>query len=186
MHKIAKLNLQITTKLHKDFQWFCQFSRTIRFATSDWLSRGIMWKRRQIKCRAIRNYTWVWLKWPKMWIKRLHAKIHNIITIYIHYRTIYFKTITCIILIIVISSIFACKTHTVFNDFVDYCVTGKRNRTGARALWNGRIMQYRLFVYLLFLGLDSNLDVKLSLQHLEGRYICLDNWEVSIWLYTGA
>ena len=25
------------------------------------------------------------------------------------------------------------KTHSVFIDFVDYCVTGKRNRTGARA-----------------------------------------------------
>ena len=24
--------------------------------------------------------------------------------------------------------------------FVDYCVTGKRNRTGALVLWNGRIL----------------------------------------------
>ena len=69
-----------------------------------------------------------------MWIKRLHAKIHNMITIYIHYRTIYFKPITFIILIIVISNVFVCNTHSVFNDFVDYCVTGKRNRTGAHAL----------------------------------------------------
>ena len=60
--------------------------------------------------------------------------MHNKITICIHYRTIYFKTITCIILIIAISNVFACKTHGVFNDFVDYCVTGKRNRTGAHAL----------------------------------------------------
>ena len=37
------------------------------------------------------NYTWVCFKWPKMWIKRLHVKIHNIITIYIYYKTIYFK-----------------------------------------------------------------------------------------------
>ena len=113
-----------------------QFSRfIIRCATSNWLRRGqnahcIMGKCRQIKCRAIRNYTWVCFKWPKMWIKRLHAKIHNIITIYIHYRTTYFKTITCIIPIIVISNAFACKTHSVFNDFVDYRVTGKRNRGG--------------------------------------------------------
>ena len=117
-----------------------QFSRfTIRCATSDWLRRGqnahcIMGKCRQIKCRVIQNYTWVCFKWPKMWINRLHAKMHNIIPVYIHYRTIYFKTITCIILIIVISNVFACKTHSVFNDFVDYCVTGKRNRTGACAL----------------------------------------------------
>ena len=117
-----------------------QFSHfTIRCATSDWLRRGqnahcIMGKCWQIKCHAIRNYTWVCFKWPKMWIKRLHAKIHNIITIYICYRTIYFKTITCIILIIVISNVYACKTHSVFNDFVDYCVTGKRNRTEVRAL----------------------------------------------------
>ena len=78
----------------------CQFSRfTIRCATSDWLRRGqnahcIMGKCRQIKCRAIRNYTWLCFKWPIMWIKRLHAKIHNIITVYIHYWTIYLKTIT--------------------------------------------------------------------------------------------
>ena len=112
---------------------FCRF--TIRCATSDWLRRGqnahcIMGKCRQVKCRAIRNYTWVCFKWPKMWIKRLHAKMHNTIIIYIYYRTIYFKTITCIILIIVISNVFACKTHNVFIDFVDYCVTGKRQPQG--------------------------------------------------------
>ena len=38
------------------------------------------------------------------------------------------------ILIIVISNVFACKAHSVFNDFVDYCVTDRRNRAGARAL----------------------------------------------------
>ena len=70
----------------------------------------------------------------KMWIKRLHTEIHNIITIYIHYKSIYFKTITCIILGLVNSNVFACKTNSAFNDFVDSCVTGKRNRTGARAL----------------------------------------------------
>ena len=70
----------------------------------------------------------------KMWIKRLHTEIHNIITIYIHYKSIHFKIITCIILGLVNSNVFACKTNSVFNDFVDSCVTGKRNRTGARAL----------------------------------------------------
>ena len=35
---------------------------------------------------------------------------------------------------LVISNVFACKTNSVFNDFVDFCVTGKRNRTGAHAL----------------------------------------------------
>ena len=70
----------------------------------------------------------------KMWTKRFHIEIHNIITIYIYYRSIFFKIITCIILGLVISNVFACKTNSVFNDFVDSCVTGKRNRTGARAL----------------------------------------------------
>ena len=70
----------------------------------------------------------------KMWIKRLHTEIHNIITIYIHYKSIYLKIINCIILGLVNSNVFACKTYSVFNDFVDSCVTGKHNRTGARAL----------------------------------------------------
>ena len=70
----------------------------------------------------------------KMWIKRLHTEIHNIMTIYIHYKSIYFKIITCIILGLVNSNVFACKTNSAFNDFVDSCVTGKHNRTGARAL----------------------------------------------------
>ena len=70
----------------------------------------------------------------KMWIKLLHTEIHNIITIYIHYKSIYFKIITCIILGLVNSNVFACKTNSAFNDFVDSCVTGKCNRTGARAL----------------------------------------------------
>ena len=70
----------------------------------------------------------------KMWIKRLHTEIHNIITIYIHYKSIYFKIITCIILGLVNSNVFACKTNSAFNDFVDSRVTGERNRTGARAL----------------------------------------------------
>ena len=69
-----------------------------------------------------------------MWIKRLHIKIQNIIPINIHYKSIYLKIITCIILGLVNSNVFACKTNSVFNDFVDSCVTGKRNRTGARAL----------------------------------------------------
>ena len=34
---------------------------------------------------------YVCFKWQKMWIKWLHAKIHNIITIYIYYRTNYFN-----------------------------------------------------------------------------------------------
>ena len=78
-----------------------------------------------------------------MWIKRLHTEIHNIITIYIHHvhkRSIYFKIITCIILGLVISNVFACKTNSVFSDFVDSSVTDKRNRTGARVLYNGRIL----------------------------------------------
>ena len=70
----------------------------------------------------------------KMWIKRLHTEIHIIITIYIHHKSIYFKIITCIILGLVNSNVFACKTNGAFNDFVDSCVTGKHNRTGARAL----------------------------------------------------
>ena len=109
-----------------------------------------MGKCRQIKCRAIRNYTWVYFKWPKMWIKRLYAKIHNIIIIYIHYRTIYFKTITCIVLIIVISNVFACKTHNVFNDFVDFCATGKRNRTGRALCKTGELWYAISFVLWSF------------------------------------
>ena len=70
----------------------------------------------------------------KMWIKRLHTEIHIIITIYIHYKSIYFKIITCIILGLVNLNVFSCKTISAFNDFVDSCVTGKHNRTGARAL----------------------------------------------------
>ena len=70
----------------------------------------------------------------KMWIKRLHTEIYIIITIYIHYKSIYFKIITCIVLGLVNSNVFACKTNSAFNDFVDSCVTGKHNRTGARAL----------------------------------------------------
>ena len=70
----------------------------------------------------------------KMWIKRLHTEIHSVITIYIHYKSIYRKIITCIIFGLVNSNVFACQTNSVFNDFVDSCVTGKPNRTGARAL----------------------------------------------------
>ena len=58
----------------------------------------------------------------KMWIKRLHTEIHNIITIYIHHKFIYFKIITCMILGLVNSNVFACKTNSAFNDFVDSCV----------------------------------------------------------------
>ena len=57
----------------------------------------------------------------KMWIKRLHTEIYIIITIYIHYKSIYFKIITCIILGLVNSNVFACKTNSAFNDFVDSC-----------------------------------------------------------------
>ena len=32
------------------------------------------------------------------------------------------------------SNVFVCKTNSAFNDFVDSCLTGKHNRTGARAL----------------------------------------------------
>ena len=69
-----------------------------------------------------------------MWIKRLRTEINNIMTNYIHNRSIYFKKITCIIHGLVISIVFACKTNSAFSDFVDSCVTGKRNRTGARVL----------------------------------------------------
>ena len=88
-----------------------------------------------IKCRARYEITHEYVSNDlKMWIKRLHTEIHNIMTIYIHYKSIYFKIITCIILGLVNSNVFACKTNSAFNDFVDFCVTGKRNRTGARAL----------------------------------------------------
>ena len=66
-----------------------------------------------------------------MRIKRFHTEIHNIITIYIRNRYINIKIITCIILGLVISNVFACKTNSVFSDFVNSCVTGKHNRTGA-------------------------------------------------------
>ena len=120
---------------------------TIRRATSDWLRRGqnshcIIGKCRQthaakyeITLEHISNDL-------KMWIKRFQTEIHNKITIYIHNRSIYFKIITCIILGLVCSSHFeclACETNSVFSDFVLFCVTGKRNRTGAPVLWNGRI-----------------------------------------------
>ena len=38
------------------------------------------------------------------------------------------------ILGLVISNVFACKTNSVFSDFVDSCVTDKRTRKGARVL----------------------------------------------------
>ena len=85
--------------------------------------------------RKIRNNTWACFKWPKNVDKTTsHWNTQYIITIYIHYKSIYFKIITCIILGLVNSNVFACKTNSAFNDFVDSCVTGKRNRTGARAL----------------------------------------------------
>ena len=74
-----------------------------------------------------------------MWIKQLHTVIHNITTINIHNGSIYFKIITCIILDTVISDVFACKTNSVFSDFVDSFVTGKRNHTGVHVLLNRRI-----------------------------------------------
>ena len=87
------------------------------------------------KCRARYEITHEHVSYDlKMWIKRLHTEIHIIITIYIHYKSIYFKIITCIILGLVNSNVFACKTNSAFNDFVDSCVTGKHNRMGARAL----------------------------------------------------
>ena len=55
----------------------------------------------------------------KMFVKRLHTEIHNMITVYIHNRAIYFRIITCIILGLVISNDFACKNNSVFSDFVD-------------------------------------------------------------------
>ena len=64
----------------------------------------------------------------KIWIKQFHTKIHNTITIYIHYRSIYVKIITCIIRALVISNVIACKINSVFNDFVDSCVTGKAGK----------------------------------------------------------
>ena len=61
------------------------------------------------------------------------------ITIYIHNRSVYFKIITCIILGLVISNVFECKTNSVFNDFVDSSVTGKCNHKGARVLQRGEL-----------------------------------------------
>ena len=84
------------------------------------------------KCRAIRNYTRACSNGLKMWIKRLHTEIpqynNNLHSLEIYF---YFKIITCIILGLVISNVFACKTNSIFNDFVDSCVTGKCNRAGA-------------------------------------------------------
>ena len=48
-----------------------------------------------------------------MLLQQLCTEIHNIITIYIHYRSIYFKIIICIILVLVILNIFACKINSV-------------------------------------------------------------------------
>ena len=118
-----------------------QFARfTKRAPPCGWLRKGqnahcIMGKCRQTNARARYEITHEHVSNDlKMWIKRLHTEIHIIITIYIHYKSIYFKIITCIILGLVNSNVFACKTNSAFNDFVDSCVTGKHNRTGARAL----------------------------------------------------
>ena len=123
-----------------------QFARfTKRAPPCGWLRRGqnahcIMGKCRQTNAAQYEITHEHVSNDLKMWIKRLHTEIHNIITIYIHYKSIYFKIITCIILGLVNSNVFVCKTNSVFNDFVDSCVTGKRNRTGGarfvkRANW---------------------------------------------------
>ena len=70
----------------------------------------------------------------KMWTKRFHIEIHNIITIYIYYRSIFFKIITCIILGLVISNVFAGETNSGFSGLVDSYVTGKCTGRGACVL----------------------------------------------------
>ena len=112
---------------------------TIRCTTSDWLRKGqnlhyIMgkcWQTNAMQYEITHEHVSNDLK---MWIKWLHTEIHDIITVYIHNRSIYFKTITCKVLGLVISNLFACKTNSVFSDFVDSCATGKRNRTRIAAI----------------------------------------------------
>ena len=41
---------------------------------------------------------------------------------------------------LVISNVFACKTNSVFSDFVDFCVTAKRNRTGRAFCKTGELV----------------------------------------------
>ena len=108
---------------------FRQFARfTKRAPPCGWIRRGqnahcIMAKCRQTNAAQYKITHEHVSNDLKMWIKRLHTEIHNIITINIHYKSIYFKIITCIILGLVNSNVFACKTNSVFNDFVDSCVT---------------------------------------------------------------
>ena len=42
------------------------------------------------------------------------------------------------------------KPTSVFSDFIVFCVTGKRNRTGARLVWNRQIYLIGLSAELRF------------------------------------
>ena len=92
------------------------------------------------KCREIRNYTRACFEWPKKCVKNDFTQIHNKITIYIHMRSVYSEIITYIILGLVISNVFECKTNSVF-DFVHSCVTGMRNRTGRAFCKTGELYE---------------------------------------------
>ena len=83
----------------------------------------------------------------KMWIKRLHTEMHNIITIYIQYKSIYFKIITCIILGLVNSNVFACKTNSAFNDFVDSCVMASATARGRALCKTGELPLIAIYYY---------------------------------------
>ena len=84
-----------------DWIYSIKFSRfTIQCTTSDWLRTGqnshcIMGKCQEINVaqyKIIHEYVSNDLK---MWIKWLHTEIHNMITIYIHNRSIYCQIFTC-------------------------------------------------------------------------------------------
>ena len=114
-----------------------QFSVPLAIDSGEAKIRTASWEKMSTnKCRAIRIYTWAYFRWPKNLDKMTsHWNTqYNNITIYIHNRSIYFEIITCIILGLVISNVFACKTNSVFSDCDDSCVTGKHNRMGEHVL----------------------------------------------------
>ena len=112
-----------------------QFSHfTIWCVTSDWLRRGQNSQCIVGKCQKTNVAQYKITREHvsndlKMWINDFTLKYTNTIIIHIHNRSIYFKIITYIILGLVISNVFACKTNSVLSDFVYYCVTGKHNST---------------------------------------------------------
>ena len=137
---------ETVAKIHIELQWGGKLQGTSSEALTQERPKCALHhgKMSTNKCRARYEITHEHVSNDlKMWIKRLHTEIHNMITIYIHYKSIYFKIITCIILGLVNSNVFACKTNSAFNDFVDSCVTGKRNRTGGACFANGRIIDYK-------------------------------------------